>query len=1460
MVGGVALALVLTGALVVVARSDWARDRLRRQVIERARDGHGLELSVEALDLEPLAGRARLKGVVVQGGDDLPLLEIPETDLTLERRALLGGRISVTRLEIRRPRLRLVLVDGEVANLPEIRRRSPGGRDPSSRSDLPEIRLIDGRISLEISGDDPGPAKVTLEGIDLESGGEHEGSRQIRLDLSGGAIELADQRIPISPAAIRINLGGDRINLGGGSQTNLGSDPGTNLGGDRAPDAGLDLVIGQLHLALAPAEISLDGSHDLEGGLTATLPLAWLAELPVKAPPLGGEATLAIQARRRSGELRAEATLVVRDLTLRPPARHGAPEPEPLELGTLEAAATYINGRLTVTEATLRGLDGASGQVTLRELAVRLRETGRPVTGSLEVSGLDLSRLLRRAGRNPRSLALKLDAAADLTGSLSPLDLEIKGLEVRSQEVTLAAEGAPPSGVKLRLKGELEVTREAAEIRRLEISTERSVLAVSGKLPFDRDRPCRIVLDGVDPGIELSDLGALASRRLGGRLRLAAAIEGSLSQPRAIGNLTVANLRVRELAADRISTGVRLQEGTLSLPGLKIALGTSTRIRVEGAAVELDGTRPKRVRGRAHLEPLDLADAARLARLPERAREIRGELKGTLDLDHDIARSTPNASLSGRLEGVAWGSTRLGQGRVELTYDRGALDLKRLVLRGPGELTVSGRASKSGPLDLRAELSGARVSTLAALAASGEPLAGLDGELDATLHLAGTRDEPRGTGWVRVASLARSGQRLGDSQVAWELTPKALILRGELIDGRIRLDEAVIGTGSPRSLRARGAVRELNLGPFLPINAEDEERREISTRISGGFDLRTSRDRPREATGEVHLTTAEIRRGDLVISARDPLVIRLDRGELTARPLRLILGSPRGSQGAEVRGAEVRLRRVLLGLGGSRPFRVRGTVRVLDPAALAGAERLPEGLDVQLRAAFNLGGDLTDPASFWGRASIRRLALRHGKLRARTDGPVVLRLRGERLELEPAWVVARAEGAKGETSVAIRGWVSRHELDLDLRAVLDLSLLAAQSEEVNRAAGSVRADCRVRGSLAAPTLVGGARLVEGSAELGKGKLPLTDLSARIRFSQKVVLIRELGASLHGGRVTARGRLELAGRRLGQYRIALVAREVDMPLRRGNRALLNARLALESAPDQKSLPVLSGEVEVVRAYLVGRSGPQRRGRKLEQPISVLMARRPGQPRVRLDLRLRDRGDIRMNNNLLDGRLRFYDRWRPFRVVGTDRQIAALGTLVIEPRSTLTLRSTEFEVERGTVEFYDPHQLEGRLDLLARAQKRDWEIRLRATGTLSRPKVRLSSDPPLNDEDIFMLVNIGLTRAEAEQRQRGGYAIEALWRTAGGGKAVKRLFPVLDVFTVTNEYSPRTGRAEPRLKVGRPLNDRTRIDASRGLTLERDFEARLHYELNRIFTLEAVYERDPSNTAGDMGADIRVRYEF
>ena len=95
---------------------------------------------------------------------------------------------------------------------------------------------------------------------------------------------------------------------------------------------------------------------------------------------------------------------------------------------------------------------------------------------------------------------------------------------------------------------------------------------------------------------------------------------------------------------------------------------------------------------------------------------------------------------------------------------------------------------------------------------------------------------------------------------------------------------------------------------------------------------------------------------------------------------------------------------------------------------------------------------------------------------------------------------------------------------------------------------------------------------------------------------------------------------------------------------------------------------------------------------------------------------------------------------------------------------------------------------------------WRIQLHAHGDAD--KLRGRSDQRsrrLAQDDIFLLLTVGLTRAELDQAQSASVgesvALEALGSLSGADRAVTDAVPLIDEFRFGSAYSSRTGRTEP-----------------------------------------------------------------
>ena len=267
---------------------------------------------------------------------------------------------------------------------------------------------------------------------------------------------------------------------------------------------------------------------------------------------------------------------------------------------------------------------------------------------------------------------------------------------------------------------------------------------------------------------------------------------------------------------------------------------------------------------------------------------------------------------------------------------------------------------------------------------------------------------------------------------------------------------------------------------------------------------------------------------------------------------------------------------------------------------------------------------------------------------------------------------------------------------------------------------------------------------------------------------------------------------------------------------------------------------------------------------------------------------------LSNNLVDMQLEVV---APGIVLsGTNQRFGARGMLRILPDSKLTLRNSEFDVREGWVRFDDPVRIAPKVDVRAQTEYRragyaadtsseasattatggaaglaatsgQWRIQLHAHGDAEDLKVNLTSDPPLSQEDIVLLLTVGMTRAEVDRGLASTLGetvgLEALTSLTGADKAIKKAVPIIDEFRFGTGYSSRTGRTEPTVTVGKKVTDSVRANVTTGITENREVRSTVEWRLNRTLSVQGSYDNandNGSSVVGNVGADLRWRLEF
>jgi translocation and assembly module TamB len=515
----------------------------------------------------------------------------------------------------------------------------------------------------------------------------------------------------------------------------------------------------------------------------------------------------------------------------------------------------------------------------------------------------------------------------------------------------------------------------------------------------------------------------------------------------------------------------------------------------------------------------------------------------------------------------------------------------------------------------------------------------------------------------------------------------------------------------------------------------------------------------------------------------------------------------------------------------------------------------------------------------------------------------VLTLEEDRLGIPP--LVLDLQAGKGlNGAVTLRGAVTKITRDPELNAELDLSpidlgVMVGVVPRVDRATGTLKGSVKLLGPLRSPRVEGDVHVAGAEIAVKGFPSPLSELNIDVQADAQEVKIARAQAKFAGGTVEVRGVAPFKQLLTGIGEVQVAARGIHLSPVDGVNATTDADLtvglnAQSTEGAAARLPRVTGDVTLTQFEYV-------RPINLTTDLSSFGVRAkrtvvdtydPTLDAMTMELRVKTRAPIRIKNNLVEAQLKADS---PLIVSGTNQRIGLRGDLSALAGGRFHLRGNEFDVRQADIRFDDPTRIAPNVDVLAVTEYRRysdttaasaagasstggvsaggvagsiWRITLHAYGDADNLHLTMTSDPPLSQEDIVLLLTIGMTRAEVDQLQAGSLgasaALEALATVSGADRAVKQAVPIIDDFSFGTMYVPRTGRTEPNVTVGKRLTENVRVSASSGLTSDENREVRsnLEWRLNQRLSVQGSYDNinNVSSTVGNVGVDLRWRLEF
>jgi translocation and assembly module TamB len=1191
----------------------------------------------------------------------------------------------------------------------------------------------------------------------------------------------------------------------------------------RVEVVGADLAVGSLEVLAQDAVVPLPPPTDLEslGGVGGRVRVAYdlstLASLalPVTLPRMQGRVTVDVRVTERGGAPRATGTIDVEGGRI-----------EQFGLGDHVHLEVEADRERVVVPRGVIDVQGGGGQVGI-EASLGLGP-GLPLVAVARPDDLSFAHLMDQFEVSDSSLVEWIfDGELHLEGSLADLEhVSLEGpIDLRTRDFVVTKDGyqarpmrtviAIPRG---RFVGRWSIRPDGVRFSSLVADLPRSRIYGDVLLGFHNELRVEARADA-----NLLDISPLDGFPMAGTGDAVCHIDGVFQDPRVTGHLRLDGFEFDAFRLGDVETDAVLDRDGMGVTFPRLtAVKRDSRYVAEDVYLDFHQNRFA-MRGRLDFQRITLADLYHVFRFEddERFAPYQGVLRGRADISY--TNGYPGDSRSGTLltemdlaiqtatlngynfeDGIFRG--RWSWYDWSQSYRGGVLDIEHVELRkGDGVVTLSGTMQRGGALEMTAAAD--RVS-LRDLEGVGDRLGGLDGVAGVVARIHGTADRMLVDADVGIHDVVYAGRSLGDGRAYVRMTYDD--------DPWVRSAGAWavrdIPQGEPCG-HARQGLATASWPEDPPIQTVDGPMRAL--------------ERP-----SAFLLCGTLMDGDIDFD--------LAVGRQSSYPLR-----------GKIRIHDVELSRFLPTVDDELVARARteGSVRAV------------------LR--FDDGG-FRDPATLVGSLRLSTLTVQRGDLRLENARPIVVRFergvaRVERARLRGPGVLARLAGeASLESGLA-----------LEVAASLDLASLPRITTQVREAEGSLALRLAVTGPVSAPEYYGEARLEGGLVRLVSFDDPVTDLNGHATFSARRILVEEISAGVAGGRVRVSGEATLEEQGLAHYAFDIGARDLSVSPADGLEVMLGADLRLAWARGER-LPTLGGELRVGRLEYA-------RNIELGTTLGALARTQrteverydPGEDWLALDLRVRNERPFVVRNNLVDAELRIEDAERPFRIVGTNQHFGALGDMRFS-RGRVFFRNVAFELRPGgTLTFDDERRIAARFDVHASTEIRrsgdlqapSWRVLLDASGTTDAFSIVTRSDPDLPQEDILLLLAVGLTRSELETLRGGDLtstlALEALASVTGIDREVRRAVPVIDDFRLSSAYSVRTGRTEPQVSIGKRIADRVRLSATTGLSESREFRAVLEAQLDETTSIQAGYDNynlTSASSFGNVGVDLRWRLEF
>lgn len=412
---------------------------------------------------------------------------------------------------------------------------------------------------------------------------------------------------------------------------------------------------------------------------------------------------------------------------------------------------------------------------------------------------------------------------------------------------------------------------------------------------------------------------------------------------------------------------------------------------------------------------------------------------------------------------------------------------------------------------------------------------------------------------------------------------------------------------------------------------------------------------------------------------------------------------------------------------------------------------------------------------------------------------------------------------------------------LNLQLIVDSDLKLAQLfiplfEEIS---GAIQVRSTISGSWDRPQLIGTLKVHDGYLRIKNFPHAFEKLKVDTTFSQSRILFNEIRATLGGGDIRGEGGLQIQGPQDIPTLIRLKGRGVTLNIP----DKVKTRGEMDLTFSGRWFPfTLAGTYRIASTNFEMNFSGGKTAKEVKQNIYLpqTVKEKIADP-LNFDLQLLFDKPIQIKNNLLEAQAT-----GQITLKGSPTLPVLKGQIVGLKGSKLFFKDKPFDIQSANIQFQNPAEINPDLFISAQTRVEEYDVFLLVQGSAKDPSVRLSSQPPLAENDIISLLALGVTSARlatvdsrGQQEQTSYEVFAAAFQSTGLTQKVQSAtgFNV----QLSNSFDTTRNISIPKFTISRKLNQRTNARIAFPVTGDqRTPEGRLQYMINDNVFVNGSYE--------------------